>query len=305
MMATLGLSLLIPEGTITHPGNGTAIDLVWGNETAENVTIRCGIAENNDHASDHLPIETVLDLTPHTTNQDKPTFNFEKANWILMESKIKEYLPQFDKHAALTIEELEELTADTINAILKAVEETTPLKDPSPFSKRWWTEELTRTRAEVNRMRNRYRRTRSEVYGREWRTIKRIYERKLKKATEKTWREFTEQADERTIWLLKKYLTSTPSQPFIPTLDDTAANNQQKAKILHDTFFPPPPDADLSDLNPPNRIHTPSQSLLTPTSPNSNSKGQSLNSHPIKPQDRMESRTVCSKRTTTPSKITC
>jgi hypothetical protein len=63
------------------------------------------VAENNDHASDHLPIETVMDLTPRTTCQENPGYNFEKANWEIVELKIKEYLPHFSKYAAFTIEE--------------------------------------------------------------------------------------------------------------------------------------------------------------------------------------------------------
>jgi len=256
MMATLELSLLIPEGTITLPDRGTAIDLVWGNETAEAMTLRCGIAEKNDHGSDHLPIETILNMTPRAMCQNQP-YNFEKANWKLMEEKIREYLPYFNKHAAFTVEELEAFTKETINAVAQAIEETTPRKNPSPFSKRWWTEELTKSRKEVNCLRNRYRRTRNEAYGNEWRIQKRIYETEIKKAKEKTWREFTKEADENTIWLLKKYLTSRPTQPFIPTLNETAAGNKQKAKLLHETFFPPPPDADLSDMTTPEQIMHP------------------------------------------------
>jgi hypothetical protein len=104
-------------------------------------------------------------------------------------------------------------------------------------------------------MRNRYRRTRNEIYGREWKKRKQEYERKIKQAKEKTWREFTEQADERTIWQIKKYLTSTPTQPFIPTLDGDANCNQQKAESLRKVFFPNPPDADTNDIPPPDQDH--------------------------------------------------
>jgi endonuclease/exonuclease/phosphatase family metal-dependent hydrolase len=69
-MATLGMDLVVPGGTITRQqgnGSGTPIDLVWGNEAAANLIVRCRIAEIKDHGSDHLPIETTLDLTPRTT----------------------------------------------------------------------------------------------------------------------------------------------------------------------------------------------------------------------------------------------
>ena len=60
MMAELGMNMLLPSGTITYPDTGTAIDLVWGNNEAVNQTITCRIAEEHDHSSDHLPIETTI-----------------------------------------------------------------------------------------------------------------------------------------------------------------------------------------------------------------------------------------------------
>jgi hypothetical protein len=81
--------------------------------------------------------------------------------------------------------------------------------------------------------------------------LQRLFEKKIKQAKDKTWREFTEQTDERTIWQIKKYLTTTPTQPFIPTqVDNHAANNGQKAERLGAAFFPEPPDDDTSDRSP-------------------------------------------------------
>jgi exonuclease III len=67
MMSDLHLRLLIPSGTIIRtPINttvGTTIDLVWGNENVEDTLLKCHtISRTHDHRSDHLPIETVLEL---------------------------------------------------------------------------------------------------------------------------------------------------------------------------------------------------------------------------------------------------
>ena len=65
MAAELGLNLMIPAGTVTYPNGGTegtAIDLVWGNDEAVYRLLKCHIAEDHDHGSDHLPIETVLTI---------------------------------------------------------------------------------------------------------------------------------------------------------------------------------------------------------------------------------------------------
>jgi len=248
LMAEMGLKILSPEGMITYPRAGTAIDLVWGNSMAEQILLHCRVAEHNDHGSDHLPIETALDLTPHRTACSTPIPNLQKADWELMANKIKTYLPPLNMHTIQTAEELDALSAETTNAIARAIQESAPPRQPSPFSKRWWTEELTRIRAEVNYMRNRYRHTQSPAYKREWKRMKNEYKRKIKQAKDKTWRKFTGAADATTIWKVKDYLTATPSQPFIPTLDGTAANNQQKARKLESIFFPEAPEADLTDL---------------------------------------------------------
>ena len=57
-----------------------------------------------------------------------------------------------------------------------------------------------------------------------------------------------ETADEKSIWKVKKYMNSTPTQPYIPTLNGTAATNESKIQEFIKTFFPEPPPADTSDI---------------------------------------------------------
>jgi hypothetical protein len=63
-----------------------------------------------------------------------------------------------------------------------------------------------------------------------------------------TWRTFVTEANERTIWTIKKYMANTPAPTYIPTLNDTATSNDQKTTALQEALFPPPPPADLSDI---------------------------------------------------------
>jgi hypothetical protein len=56
------------------------------------------------------------------------------------------------------------------------------------------------------------------------------------------------EADERTIWTVKKYIDSTPTPYYIPIINN-ALSNDEKALEFSATFFPPPPPADLSDIN--------------------------------------------------------
>ena len=62
------------------------------------------------------------------------------------------------------------------------------------------------------------------------------------------WRDFVEKADEKSIWKIKKYMDSTPMTMYIPTLNNSATTNEEKAKEFKEAFFPPPPPADLTDI---------------------------------------------------------
>ena len=210
MMAEHGLRPLLPPGTITFPRAGTAIDLVWGNEKAEKAITKCKIAEDNDQASDHLPIEIHLDTQSHQEDQTPPTFNYAKTDWKLLETLISRHVPTIpiDPNSA-TPTSIDKYTREIASAIQQAIKESTPRKRPCPFSKRWWSNNLTELRRAAQRLRRTYKRTRNEVDHQTWRAKVSEYEHKIDKAKRKTWTEFVSLADEKTIWQVKRYLSST------------------------------------------------------------------------------------------------
>jgi hypothetical protein len=119
------MQLMIPPGTITFPERKTVIDLVWGNEQAKNSMVKCRIATENDHGSDHLPIETILDLTPRLTPPTQPPYNFTKTNWKALKDKLLEYLPPLPEKNTLTTEKtIDKFANDITNAISKGIAET-------------------------------------------------------------------------------------------------------------------------------------------------------------------------------------
>src|ERR1700738_733827 len=176
IMAESGLNILLPANTITYPSAGTTIDLIWGNEKVAEAIEKCQIAQNNDHASDHLPIELSLHLQPPTIIPTQPPFNYTKTDWKRLETILPEYLPpllqntQNPRTAAI-----DKFAEDITTAITKAVTETTPRKKPCPFSKRWWNDDLTDMRRRTNHLRNVYRRMRLETVRTEWNKQKEIY----------------------------------------------------------------------------------------------------------------------------------
>ena len=160
MMADLELNLLIPAGMATYPNPDakTAIGLVWGNTEAMNCKIKCRIAALNDHCSDHFPIETIISAQTDTP-QTLLAYNYAKTNWQELNVKLESYWSELqpaisDKITSKT--QIDTYAKQLVDAITKAVQETTPQKRPSPHSKRWWTKQLTNRRKEANKLRNIY-----------------------------------------------------------------------------------------------------------------------------------------------------
>jgi hypothetical protein len=98
----------------------------------------------------------------------------------------------------------------------------------------------------------------------EWKHLRSRYKMEIRIAKEKKWREFIEEADERTIWVVKKYIDKPPTPYYIPTINNATSNNH-KAFEFTKTFFPPLPPATLDDIN--NTVYpplVPCQQAVTP-----------------------------------------
>ena len=77
------------------------------------------------------------------------------------------------------------------------------------------------------------------------------YRKSIQQAKEQTWKNFVETADETTIWQVKKYLDTITTTIYVPTLQEEATTNDQKADAFQKVFFPPPSIANISDINDP------------------------------------------------------
>ena len=252
LTASLGLNLMLPPGIITYPNAGTTIDLIWGNETAINNILKCKIAENQDHGSDHLPIETVISISSIQIPTSEPMFNFAKTNWEEFKKRLKQHLPspttQSDQ-SCKTRADIDKYTEQLVDAIVSAIEMTTPKIRPSPHSKRWWTEELTQLKREANRLRKVYQLTRHHIDRTAWKVKAKEYIEEIVKAKTTHWRGYIEKPDNKSIGQIIRYITNKPTSSIIPTLNGKEATNEQKVNALQKSFFPRPPSADLSDLS--------------------------------------------------------
>ena len=245
-MSELRLKPILPAGTVTFPRGKTAIDLVWANEQVAQQVIKCRTSKRNDHGSDHYSIEIILQIARPGPTTIHP-YNYDKTDWTSLQIKLERYLPSLDEPIQ-TDEALEAFATNISSALQRAVSESTPRKRPTPFSKRWWKDDLNGLRRETQRARRRADRTGNEENIKIWKQKQQEYKSKIKDAKWTTWRTFVKEADSRTIWQINKYLNNLPTNSFIPTLNGHATTNQQKADLLRQSFFPPPPPAVLNDI---------------------------------------------------------
>ena len=107
---------------------------------------------------------------------------------------------------------------------------------------------MTNERRKVSQLRRRYHNSNNQQDKKEWKKAQQTYYDNINSAKAEHWREFVTTADGQSIWKVKKYMESTPLPTFIPTLNEIATTNKEKE--FQKTFFPPPPSADLSDIDP-------------------------------------------------------
>jgi hypothetical protein len=142
-----------------------------------------------------------------------------------------------------TAESVDQLANDISTAIRRVTQETTPRAKICPFSKRWWNKALEDLRKQTQRARRRLDKYGTQEDEDNWKERRETYHCKMNKCKRETWQKFVSEADERNIWKVNKYLNSTPTNTYIPTLEGQAATNSQKTDILRKTFFQVPTSA--------------------------------------------------------------
>ncbi|EGU72704.1 hypothetical protein FOXB_16787, partial [Fusarium oxysporum f. sp. conglutinans Fo5176] len=124
LMNDFMLRSLLRRGTKTWQSGDyeTTIDLVLASEELADANIKCAI-HGTEHGSDHRTIETAFDISVPAPKEEERLL-FRNAPW---------------------------------KEINNAVQALTPRAKPSPYAKRWWTNDLTQLRHVYTYWRNRAR----------------------------------------------------------------------------------------------------------------------------------------------------
>jgi Reverse transcriptase (RNA-dependent DNA polymerase) len=255
------MKMVLPPYTPTlrshSTGNHTRVDNVFCSEDLLNALIKCSTDdEARPVKTDHFPIITQIDI--HAPRAAwKPRRNFRLTDWTELVKTLKGNLANIPPPAEIESIEMFNDRLNKLNgAIHDAIEKHVKLTKPSPYSKRWWTAELSEAKKAMRRLggRSKYHRMNAQhPIHEEYRQQRNRYSELISKTKAEHWVDWLEGLDESSVWQASKLMTSPPTDAGkfkIPTLvvkDPVtkriireATENESKGKLLYETFFPAP-----------------------------------------------------------------
>jgi hypothetical protein len=160
--------------------------------------------------------------------------------------------------------EFQDAAKHLTQAILDAADHCVPHTKPCPHSRRWWTKRLTDLRHQVNQLSRQSHLMRGlplHASHNELKAARTQYADEIASTKKQHWIDWLEDLEGNDIWTANRYATSEPSdgsKSRIPTLTSKQANgniteastNDEKSKMIAESFFPPPP---LTDSVPENQ----------------------------------------------------
>lgn len=196
--------------------------------------------------SDHRAIETTFQTGARPTPSPTPRFVFRAAPWADINRELKGLETEIVDPTSCS--ELDAAVGQLTSRVSLVIGQLVPVARPSPYSKRWWTLELTALRDTYTWARNRC--TRARRYGFTLPELedtashlRRQYHQAIRDTKRRYWREFLNNTDN--IWKAAQYLEpggrSIGTVPALRSSNRTIDDDQGKAQALPETFFPPLP----------------------------------------------------------------
>jgi hypothetical protein len=245
LMADLHLQSLLPRGTPTwqRGEHESTIDLVLASSHISELRNKCAIYPI-EHGSDHRAISSVFDL-------DVPEppivvrYLWESAPW----GKIKETVARELSRQNLRNESVQNQTDRLTRVVGDTVFALTPKAKPSPYTKRWWSTELTELRDTYTYWRNRAKSVRRTgrvniALENQAKAAAKEYHGAIRTRKKTHWENFL--SDNTNIWKAAKYLSAKSPLDRVPPLvrsdGQIITQNNEQASLLLEKFFPPLPE---------------------------------------------------------------
>jgi hypothetical protein len=245
------LASLLPAGTVTweHYNGSTysTIDLLLASGGLSETCEYC-VVHPTDHGSDHKAIRAHfgMDTTEYEKNRRKRMY--DKADWKKIRDEISTGIADDSSLYALSSKDELEVAVESLEATVNGVlEEHVARARPSPYAKRWWTDELRTLRSSLSAARDRLttiRRRGEDVAdaAASVKLVRRLYMDKIEQCKREHWTEFLDNREN--IWKAYAYTKTSRASHGIPVLkvgDSEVTDDKEKADFLLNSFFPVPP----------------------------------------------------------------
>ena len=245
-ISDFSLHSLLPRGikTWSRDGQESTIDLIFASNELAATLLKCRVYEV-EHGSDHRAIQTSFDIVP----PERPVVQrllFKNAPWNTIRQRITMALQNTPPGLGTQAQ-----TDQLMTIVSQAIYALTPKAKPSPYAKRWWTNDLTNLRRTYTYQRNQaraYRRMGTISHSLEQRAhdAAKEYHDTIRRQKIAHWQEFLQ--DNTNIWQAARFLAPRDSPPFdkVPPLErtdkSTTQGKEEQAEELLQTFFPPLPE---------------------------------------------------------------
>jgi ribonuclease HI len=244
------LQTCLPRGTATFwplndPGKSTTIDLTVTDRPG--LLIKCHLYHEN-YGSDHRATYSEWSLKPYHKPTAKTRKAYERADWDKIGAEVLQRIGPWKE--IRTRPALDEIVERLTEITASAVENHTPNRRPTPYSKRWFTPDLKIQQTEVNRLRRKWQEScaehgrnhaRSVTLFQEMQQKRRAWTRTIEKVKKSHWKQFLDGAGEGTLWKAATYMKPRETWGCVPALhidSNELVENEDKARAFLDTFFP-------------------------------------------------------------------
>lgn len=256
------LQWCLPKDTPTYwsasfPGKASVLDLTLTDDPAK--LIKCQLYLDN-YGSDHRGTYSEWDLRPERNETPKPKRAYDRADWAKIGTNLLQRLGRTPEIQSTP--ELEHEVSRLVQTTTAALDQYVPPQKPSPYSKRWFTSELKSQQVVVNQTRRRWQSSCATLGSshpittslfNDWRQKRQEWTRTIEKVKTTHWKEFLDKAQEGHLWKAATYMRPRNPHINIPALktgSEEATENEAKAKVFLETFFPKMADPEEEDAMP-------------------------------------------------------
>lgn len=208
LLASFDLQLALPPGTATHR-SGSTLDLAFVSTALTEAVASCHASFG--HGSDHESVDLHLDFQfARVVEEARPMWR--DVDWDVFRAYLAEAIRVADVLADGAVWDSPQALDDAFQTLLTILQEIAercvPVAKPSPFSKRWWTRELTTMRRILGRLQRRAKKRRATEEEKEKAAAHgREYAKEIRHAKLEHWREWLDDATEQTIWTANRYVS--------------------------------------------------------------------------------------------------